>query len=289
MKKLPFAPLPLKTMQSFAKYFYVFGDAIYKGMPTLRMELAQAKIEMDPREYASIALITSLIYLIVFLFLFVFLSIILQINLFPINVALSLAFAGFMIVAGLFYPRIVVRRRMRELETHLVPALRHLLIEVRSGVPLFNAMAGITKGYGEVSDEFKHVIKDINAGEKEVAALNNAIKLNPSFSFRRAIWQISNALMSGADVGDALEAIIEDLTKEQVTAIRRYGQELNPWTMIYMVAAVIIPSLGVTFLVVISVFSGAIIPKIIYPMIAAGLLGFQLFFMNFVKSKRPSV
>jgi flagellar protein FlaJ len=194
-----------------------------------------------------------------------------------------------MLVSGLYYPRIVAKRRMRELEKNLVPALRHLLIEVKSGVPLFNAMAGITKGYGEVSIEFKHIIKDINTGAKEVDALNDAVKRNPSFSFRRGLWQISNAITSGADIGDALQAIIDDLTKEQITAIRRYGQELNPWTMIYMVAAVIIPSLGVTFLVVISAFSGAIIPKIIYPMIAAFLLGFQLFFMNFVKSKRPSV
>jgi len=178
---------------------------------------------------------------------------------------------------------------MRELEKNLVPALRHLLIEVKSGVPLFNAMAGITKGYGEVSQEFKRIIKDINTGAKEVDALNDSVQRNPSFAFRRGLWQISNAITSGADIGDALKAIIEDLTKEQITAIRRYGQELNPWTMIYMVAAVIIPSLGVTFLVVISAFSGALIPKIIYPMIAGFLLCFQLFFMNFVKSKRPAV
>jgi len=289
MKKLPFAPFPDQTMKKISKYFYVFSDPISKFMPSLKMDLLQAKIEVDYREYVANALFTALFYLVLFLFLFVFLSIILLINLFPINILLSTAFAGFMLFAGLYYPKIIVRRRMRELDKNLVPALRHLFIEVKSGVPLFNSMAGVTKGYGEVSLEFKHIVKDINTGSKEVDALNDSVKLNPSFSFRRALWQISNAITSGADVGEALQAIIEDLTKEQITAIRRYGQELNPWTMIYMLAAVIIPSLGVTFLVVISVFSGALIPKIVYPMIVAFLLCFQLFFMNFVKSKRPAI
>ncbi len=289
MNKLPFAPLPPKVMKRLSRYFYVFADPINKVVPSLRSDLAQAKMDIDVREYISIVLITALFYLVMILFVFAFLGIVLEINLFPINIVLALAFGAFMMVSGMYYPQIVAKRRMRELEKNLVPALRHLLIEVKSGVPLFNAMAGVSKGYGECSQEFKRIIKDMNTGAKEVDALNDSVKRNPSFAFRRGLWQISNAITSGADIGDALRAIIDDLTKEQITAIRRYGQELNPWTMIYMVAAVIIPSLGVTFLVVISAFSGALIPKIIYPMIAAFLLCFQLFFMNFVKSKRPAV
>ena len=289
MNKLPFAPLPPNVMKRLSRYFYVFADPINKVVPSLKSDLAQAKMDIDVREYISIVLITALFYIVMILFVFIFLGIVLEINLFPVNIILALAFGAFMMVSGTYYPKIVAKRRMRELEKNLVPALRHLLIEVKSGVPLFNAMAGVTKGYGECSQEFKRIIKDMNTGAKEVDALNDSVKRNPSFAFRRGLWQISNAITSGADIGDALRAIIDDLTKEQITAIRRYGQELNPWTMIYMVAAVIIPSLGVTFLVVISAFSGALIPKIIYPMIAAFLLCFQLFFMNFVKSKRPAV
>jgi len=289
MKTLPFAPFPPSVLKRLSKHFYVFSDALSKKMPLLKTDLEQGKIGVEPREYVSTVFVTTLFYLLLFFFLFIFLGLVLQINLFPVNFLMPLAACIFVFFAGLYYPRVVARRRMRQLERNLVPALRHLLIEVKSGVPLFNAMAGITKGYGEVSEEFKVIVKDINTGSKEVTALNAAVKRNPSFSFRRGIWQISNAITSGADVGDALEAIIEDLTKEQVTSIRRYGQELNPWTLIYMVAAVIIPSLGVTFLVVISAFSGAVIPKIIYPLIVAELLGFQIFFMNFVKSKRPAI
>jgi flagellar protein FlaJ len=289
MKKLPFAPFPPKTMKRLSKFFYVLGNPIVRGMPGLKEELGQARIELDVREYIAQTIVAAVFYFYIFVFLFVILRVVLEIDLFPINLLITLVGTLFMLFSGLAYPKILISRRMRELEKNLVPALRHILIEVKSGVPLFNAMVGITNGYGEVSAEFKKIVDDINTGAKELDALNNTVKRNPSFSFRRAIWQISNALMSGADVGDALHAIIEDLTKEQVTAIRKYGQELNPWTMIYMVAAVIIPSLGITFLVVISAFTGVLIPKIIYPMIIAELIGFQLFFMNFVKSKRPPI
>lgn len=289
VKKLPFAPLPPRVMSGLAKRFMSLGSGISKGLPNLKEDLFQADIEMHPREYVTYAIITAIFYA-VFIFVVIFaLSIILRLELLFLAVIMGIVFYVFMFISALFYPKIRARRRMREVELNLIPSLRHLLIEIKSGVPLFQAMNAVSEGYGETSKEFSRIVRDINTGTKEPDAITDATRRNPSFQFRRALWQISNALRAGSDLGDAMEAIVEDLTSEQITAIRRYGQELNPWTMIYMVAAVIIPSLGITFLVVITSFTGAIIPNLIFPVILVALLGFQLFFMNFIKSKRPAV
>ena len=129
----------------------------------------------------------------------------------------------------------------------------------------------------------------MTGGLDEITALNKISERNPSLYFRRALWQIVNALKAGSDIGDTLETITDDFSQKQITEIKNYGQQLNPWTMMYMIVAVIIPSLGLTFLIILSSFSGISIPKMIFPLIFIGLLLFQVFFIGFVKNKRPSV
>ena len=91
-------------------------------------------------------------------------------------------------------------------------------------------------------------MKNINAGKSQIESLNEASERNPSLYFRRALWQIVNAIKAGSDIGKTLEVITENLSEEQLNQIKSYGQELNPWTMLYMIVAVIAPSLGVTFI-----------------------------------------
>jgi pilus assembly protein TadC len=289
MIKIPLSPLSPKLLEKISKSLLFFGNPISKVIPTLKTDLYQANFDIQPRDYVSACVAIAFFYFFAMLFLFAVLTVVIHTNLLEIGIPLSFMFLAFGFFSTLFYPKIIAMKRMRKLEANLVPALCHLLIEVRSGVPLFNAMAAISKGYGEVSAEFVKVVKSINTGISEIEALAEATRRNPSFQFRRALWQINNSIRAGSDIGNTLETIIADFRREQITAIKRYGQELNPWTMIYMVAAVIVPSLGITFLVVISAFSGMVIPKTIFPLIIFVLFGFQLFFMNFVKSKRPAV
>jgi pilus assembly protein TadC len=164
-----------------------------------------------------------------------------------------------------------------------------MLIELKSGVSLFEAMKSVTVGYGEVSREFKEITDHVEGGVPEIVALNDASARNPSFKFRRAIWQISNALSVGSDVTVGLQDMINDLTKEKLDDIKRYGQELNPWTMVYMMAAVIVPSLGMSMLSILLSFLNVPIPKILYPGVVFYLILFQIFFISFVRSRRPVI
>ncbi|MBI4214553.1 type II secretion system F family protein [archaeon] len=287
--KLPFAPFPPHAMNKIAGRFIVQGNWLSKKFSSLSTDLIQAKISVEPRVYGALVFTTALFYAALMFFLFLILSVVVRANLAPIGILFGLMFFIFMISAASFYPRALARKRMRRLESNLIPALQHLTIELKSGVPLYNAMNGIASGYDEISKEFAQIVRDVSTGMRDTDALAESARRNPSFQFRRAVWQITNALRAGSDVGVALEALIQDFSNEQITSIRRYGQELNPWTMIYMVGAVIIPSLGLTFLTIISSFASVTIPKVIFPVIIFSLLGFQLFFMNFVKTKRPAV
>jgi flagellar protein FlaJ len=133
------------------------------------------------------------------------------------------------------------------------------------------------------------MVNKISGGVPELDALADTTRQNPSFQFRKVLWQISNALKVGSDVGDSLSSLLAELEKEKIDQIHKYGQELSPWTMVYMLAAVVVPSLGVTMLIVLSSFLSISLPMFLLPFLLVVNLGFQLFFMNFISTRRPIV
>lgn len=114
---------------------------------------------------------------------------------------------------------------------------------------------------------------------------------NPSMYFRRAIWQMVNAMRSGSDIGENLECVINALAKEQMVQIKEYQSTLNPLAMMYMMIAVIIPSLGITVMIVVSTFPGMSMfgEKNTFWILLAGVVMMQFLFMSIIKSKRPNL
>ena len=165
-----------------------------------------------------------------------------------------------------------------------------MLIQVKSGVPLFEGMVSLSRGdYGAVSEEFAKCTKEIGTGTSEVEAINNMAMRNPSLHFRRILWQLANAMRAGSDVGNALTVLVENLSSEQRTEIRKYGSQLNPLALMYMMFTVIMPSLGITFLFIMSSFSGLEIPKVIFYIILFSISIFQFMFLGLIKSRRPAI
>ncbi|RLG19266.1 hypothetical protein DRN67_03165 [Candidatus Micrarchaeota archaeon] len=290
-KKLivPFSIIPVPVLLSLSHYFLAIGSMISRTSPSLKPQLIQADITLSPREWSALSFAVAVFNSLIIALLLLFIGFLAQqdFTTFAVAVAIVMFLASFITV--LSYPKIITTKRLRALENNLIPALHQMLIELKSGVSLFEAMKSLCTGYGEVSKEFREITDHIEGGTSEIKALNNASSRNPSFKFRRVLWQISNSLSVGADVTTALSDMVEELTKEKQDEIRRYGQELNPWTMIYMMAAVIVPSLGMSMLSILLSFLSIPVPPIIYPAVIFYLILFQLFFINFVRSRRPVI
>ncbi len=286
---IPFSILPPPLVIRLAKPLKGLGNFIATLFPGMRLELIQAGMEVTPREYAGMALIVGISNAIAIFALLYGIGIAVDKDLLALGIAGALVVGAASFITVISYPRVIATKKTRSLEDQLIPALRQLLIDLRSGVPLFQAMASVSTGYGEVSAEFRKMVKEMNAGMSQPDVLNEASRRVASFRFRRVLWQINNALRVGSDVAAALDAMVDELTRERVDDIRRYGQELNPWVMIYMIAAVVIPSLGITMLIVVLSFLNIPVPKIVFPVIWFFLAGFQIFFISFVKSRRPAV
>ena len=149
----------------------------------------------------------------------------------------------------------LIRKRIRAIEKNLMPALQNILIQLNSGVPAFNILVNISSGkYGDLSKEFGKAVREINAGKSQVDALEEMATNNPSMLFRRAIWQLVNGMKAGGDISAVMAEIINALNEQQMIQIQNYGAQLSPLAMFYMLMAVIVPSLSVTFIIVIASF-----------------------------------
>ncbi|ODS35264.1 hypothetical protein BEH94_09415 [Candidatus Altiarchaeales archaeon WOR_SM1_SCG] len=191
----------------------------------------------------------------------------------------------------IFMPKVKTNRRATQIENDLGYVLKDLQIQVSAGVPLFDGIVNVSAGdYGECAKEIKEVVHRVEAGESLIKSIEECGKSTPSPYLRRVMWQLVNAMRAGSDVSIALDAISKELQMDKEAKIKAYAQELNMWGLIYMLAAVVLPSMGVTLLVILSSFLGGdIIGESLFWGILLFLIGFQIFFIQFVKSKRPII
>jgi hypothetical protein len=98
-------------------------------------------------------------------------------------------------------------------------------------------------------------------------------------------------MKSGSDMARVINEVIISISEEQVLQIQRYGSQLSPMAMFYMLVAVILPSLGMTFLIILSSFialSGGAL-KIVFWGLFGLVLFFQFMFLGIIRSRRPNL
>ncbi len=287
---IPFIPLKVEKAKKASARFKGLAEKLSRRFPNLEVELYQSRIELSSIDYLSIVIFSTIFWFAAtnsIMAAAVLLSKNIVANLYLIPLV-SLPVTGMSFGYLLAYPITTAKFRAKTLDRDMLFALRHALIQVKSGVTLFDTMGSIGRGgYGTVSEEFSRVVKDINAGLPAADALEKAAFENPSVQLRQVIWQLSNALKAGSDIATTLETLVTDFEREQLNIIQKYGKEMNSWTMMYMMAGIILPSLGITFIIVMSSFFGGTVKESIFYLILIFVVFFQLFFLSFMKTKRP--
>jgi pilus assembly protein TadC len=257
----------------------------------MSVDLMQAEMSYSPEEYLGLLCLYTIIVSVVTIVcstLILFIGGNLTLKSIPIPLVLALLFS--VGAYGYFsnYPKLLVDKKTRNIERVLLYAMRHFLIKIKSGMPIYESLIGIAQGpYGSISSEFQRTIKQINSGIAEEDALEKLALRNPSFHFRRTIWQIANSVRAGSDFVPVLEGIVSTLAWEQRTAVRRFGSELNTVALMYLMTTIIFPALTVTFLIVLGSFAGISVPQFIFILVIMVVMLFQFFFINFVKVRRP--
>ena len=190
----------------------------------------------------------------------------------------------------MLYPEAAMLRRKRDLDYEIVFAGRHIVIALKSGMPLFETLVGASSGYGKVSEELKKIVDKIMLGVPTTQAIREVAHNNPSKYFVRMMMQVANSVASGADVGSSLEAVLDQISKEQVIQIKEYSQKLTPAVMFYMLFGIIVPSIGVVIAAaLLSVVGGGVFglnSTMLIPIFLVIAI-IQFLFLGLIESSRP--
>jgi len=281
-----------KTIRDTSKPLSEPAKRLVILFPELDWDLKKAGYNLDKTQFLSMVLYLT-IMIFVACILFVIAPLYISQGSEKLYVAalitLIVTFLGFLYF--LFMPRMEIARRSHMIDKDLEYMLKDMGIQLSSGVPLFDTLVNVGGGrYGECSVIADGIVQEVESGRSMTEVLDDVGLWSPSEYLRNVLWQIVNAIRSGADIRGALEAISNDLRLEKENRIRAYAQELNLYGLIYMMAAVVMPSMGVTLITILSSFMGqGFINESLYWAILAALILFQLAFITFVKSKRPDI
>lgn len=202
----------------------------------------------------------------------------------------TLGFAVYTVMFNNFlnYPFTKSKQVGKQIDRDILFASRDIVISMRSGMPLFNAMTAVSTGYGAASREFAKIIDLIELNVPIEQAIEEVSSKSQSNTFRRVMLQASVSVKAGVDVTQALQDVVEEITQERVIELRRYGQKLNALAMFYMLFGIIFPSMGIAVAAILTTFIS--IFTIDATTLVFGLVGIamlQIIFINMIKGSRP--
>ncbi len=264
------------------------SDKLIHYYPALKRKLVIANINKKDVEYMDHVVLMTLIMS----FFMAVLSFLL-LNAYNLEVywaaLVFLVFLPFFFYYYIHIPDVYIYKRRKAIEYDIVFATKHIIIGLSSGMPLFDTLMGVSKGYGEVSKEFRQIVERVTLGEPITHVLRDTAEKSPSPAFKRILIQIANAVISGADIGESLDAVITQISKEQMLKVKEYGQKMNPIIMFYLIVAVIFPTLGMTFIMILLSFisKGATFPLYYLILVSIGIGLLQFLFLAYVESSRP--
>ena len=287
-------PLTIKSInylknksKRYVKLFNVKKDS------KLKYYLDRAEAGINREEYLGIVTRTAVIFsLVTYIIATTIIYFTTDENPFIASLIPTALVALFTSFSQLNYPKVLANKQQKAIERNLLPAMEDMLIQLSSGVPLFNILVNISSsGYGQLSVEFKKAVKKINAGFPQIEVIEELGKRNHSILFRKALWQISNGMKAGSNITEVVKDIIRSLNEEQYLQIQTYGNKLNPLIMFYMLISIILPALAITFLTIIS--SIVNLPKAVAMGLFIGLyvvsVLIQIMFLGAIRTAKPSL
>lgn len=265
-----------------------FISKVVSFFPKLKTELRMANMSYTPVSYITKNLKVAALYSSAMLILFFFMLRKAKLTLFlllPIFLVLFILFFEFFMISV----RAKIRKREREINKEVLFIGRYLLVKLYSGRPLLNALIETSASRGIASKYLKEIVNDIGTGRTIEDALNIAMIYSPSDKLRKILFHVNNALQLGIDVTKPLESVLDEITKEEELEIKKYGKKLNTLVIFYMLAAVILPSLGVAMFIVLSSFISIAVSLEGLLLFIFFILVLEFIFMTLFKSIRPMV
>ena len=286
----PFIILPKRISIAISRSFRPFARLLLKIFPFVEHDLKRLDKDADAEPYIIDSFFSGLI-------LSVFFSIIVFIlvpgkffdKLLITTVVLIYTFSLFFGI-NIMYPKLKMGSISSLIDRDLSFALRDLVVQVRSGVMLYDAIVSIAEGdYGVVSKDFKEAVRMMNAGYSEAYALEMLALDSKSEYMKKIVWQIANAMQRGGDISKMLESIYSSIQRHHEREVKSYLSTMNMMILMFFLLAVTLPTLGMVFMVVLSSVGGITLDITTSMMIIGTSILVQAFMLGYMRTLRPAI
>jgi len=294
IKRIPLMLLPLSSCQSIGSRFRGAGLRILSFYPSVKYDLRTIGISHSPESYCAISLLSAATWGAVVAF---FLGLVFSRSpVIPPTVKIAMPFLLFFMVTvfflllHLFYPRMIAKNIAKQIDRELIFAMRDMLIQLSSGVPLFNAIENVgNSNYGYVSREFSIAATHVKGGASLLDEMEAIAVRTQSEYLKKTTWQMATAIRSGSNITSTIKGIVHTLVEYQFSLTKSFNAELNFIVLIYLMVSAVLPTIGTTVLVIFSVFGMlGVTPEIFIMLVAISFIG-QAAVIGYVKLKRPNL
>ncbi len=286
-----FVPLDRDTIRNLSAPFRGLGEFIGSFFPGYDAVLTQAGIDLTSDDYFAVSVFSGIFYGLITMFVLAGTLTLARFDLAIIaGVVVGLAISVLIFVRMLLYPTIYVQKKVNSIDSNLIFGLKVVLVQLEAGVSLFDAMVIVSRNeLGEMGAVFRGIAKRLNAGEREDEVLKDVASKNSSQFLSKVLWQIVSGMKAGAPIAQVIEESLESLERYQKTQIIAYGSSLRVLTLVYMMVAVIVPAMALTFLSVMNSLPGVQISSFLFLVLLIMVVVAQFMLVGFMKSRRPSL
>ena len=245
-------PLSERIAEGVLKYFRGPVESLSRSIKGLELDLYRANISMSKEKYVALMLGVGIIAGIISFVLSI-------VILLPWDISILIGMAGFILgfMYMRFYPKILWRRRVEDVEKALPYVLRHMASLLSAGVGIAEAMVSVAKSdYGVISEEFNLIIQDMHKGASFEDALSRFEERMASDSVTKVVKQILRAIKFGGDLADILYKMADEFAFEYRIKLMDYVQKINGIAFVYMFMSVVMPTL-----LIVAILAGSLLSK----------------------------
>lgn len=291
--RIPLMFLPISAAQRYGARFKGLGIRLHGFYPSLRYDLCNIGVTVPVEYYCVIAFFSAILWAFV---LSAFIAFLLSLAAsLPLPVKVFVPFLGFIVVLTLFtalffaYQGMIAKKIGSEIDRELIFAMRDMLIQISSGIPLFTVIENIgIANYEHVSAEFRTVVTNVKSGSPLIDELENMAIRTQSEYLKKTSWQLVTAIRAGANLSSTLKSIVKLLVDYQFSLSKSFNAELNFIILIYLMISAVLPTIGTAVLVIFSVFGlFGVSPELLARVVMFGFAG-QAAIIGYVNMKRPN-
>jgi len=278
-------PLSKRLEDALLRYFRGPITSITKSFKGLEQDLFRAGIYVPKERYVIrmfiVGFVVGFVAFIVAYIMYV-----------PFTTSFLLGMLGFMGGFGYmrYYPRMVWKKRVTEVERALPYALRHMAALLSAGIGIEESIVSIARSdYGVLSEEFAIMVREMRTGTSFEDALKRFEERMMSDKVSKVVKQILRVLKFGGNLSEILYKMAEDFSFEYRMKLVEYVQKVNGISFIYLFITIIMPTMFVVAILAGSLMSKRLIldVRMIAVMLLLAFPSISLIVINMIKKAEP--